>query len=314
MMLAEQIGQLKGLTPEQWLQGASRVMPPWISAIFVIAIAYQAAQMLWWLIPGPSPGAPAPVVNTSAGGSPSGPAAVIDVEGLVNAHLFGEAKDEPEPQVVAVVDAPDTRLSLKLNGVIAHDDPESAFALIADNRGEEKIYRIDDPVPGGVKLHSIFEDRVLLNRAGTLETLRLPKDFPGAGRTTSRPTAAVRRPTRPARQTDSGSLRQVISENASKITEIIRAAPHIQQGQMVGFRINPGRNRQQFAALGLRPGDVVTDINGTAMTDPSQGLQVFESLGESSQASVTVLRNGNPEVLVIDTAQISAMSSDNATE
>ena len=313
MILAEQIGQLKSLSPEQWLQGASRVMPPWISALLVIAIAYQAAQLLWWLMPGPPAGAPAPVVNINAGGSRATPASVIDVDGLVKAHLFGEAKDEPEPEVVAVVDAPDTRLSLKLNGVIAHADPASAFALIADNRGEEKIYRVDDPVPGGVKLHSIFEDRVLLNRAGTLETLRLPKDFPGAGRTTSS-SPAVRRPTQPARQTDPSSLRQVISENASKITEIIRAAPHIQQGQMVGFRINPGRNRQQFAALGLRPGDVVTDINGTAMTDPSQGLQVFESLGESSQASVTVLRNGNPEVLVIDTAQLSAMGSDNATQ
>jgi general secretion pathway protein C len=313
MILAEQISQLKNQSPEQWLNTSSRVMPPWVSALLVIAIAYQAAQLVWWLVPGLEAGAPAPVVNTTAGGSSEGPTAVIDVEGLVKAHLFGEAKGELEPQVVEVVDAPETRLSLKLNGVIANDDKMSAFAFISDNRGEEKIYRINDPVPGGVKLHAIFADRVLLNRAGKLETLRLPKDFPGGGRTASR-APAVRRPTRPTRQTDPGSLRQVISQNASKITEIIRAAPHIQQGKMVGFRINPGRNRQQFAALGLRPGDVVTDINGTAMTDPSQGLQVFEALGETTQASVTVLRNGNPEVLVIDTSQLSQMNSDNASQ
>lgn len=313
MILAEQIGHLKSQSTEQWLIASSRAVPPWISALLVVAIAYQAAQLVWWLIPGPPAGAPAPVVNTNIGGNQVGPAAVIDVEGLVKAHLFGEAKEEAEAPIVAVVDAPETRLSLKLNGVIANDDADSAFALIADNRGEEKIYRINDPVPGGVKLHSIFEDRVLLNRAGKLETLRLPKDFPGGGKTANR-SPAVRRPTRPTRQTDPGSLRQVISENASKITEIIRAAPHIQQGKMVGFRINPGRNRQQFAALGLRPGDVVTDINGTAMTDPSQGLQVFESLGETTQASVTVLRNGNPEVLVIDTSQLSDMNSDNASQ
>ena len=312
MILAEQIGQLKSQSPEQWLSASSRVLPPWICALLVIAIAYQAAQLVWWLIPGPPAGAPAPVVNTNTGGSQARPTAVIDVQGLVESHLFGEAKDQPAAQVIEVVDAPETRLSLKLNGVIAHNDADSAFALIADNRGEEKIYRINDPVPGGVKLHAIFEDRVLLNRAGKLETLRLPKDFPGGGQTANR-SPAVRRPTRPNRQTDPGSLRQVISQNASKITEIIRAAPHIQQGQMVGFRINPGRNRQQFATLGLRPGDVVTDINGTAMTDPSQGLQVFESLGETTQASVTVLRNGNPEVLVIDTSQLSEMNSDNAS-
>ncbi len=307
MILAERIGQLKGQSPEQWLAASARVLPPWVSGLLVAGIAFQAAQLVWAVIPGPRADAPAPVVNTSAGGGAASRTGIIDVEGLVNAHLFGEAKNEPAPVVPQVVDAPDTRLSLKLNGVIAHDIADRAFALIADSRGEEKIYRINDPVPGGVKLHSIFEDRVLLNRAGTLETLRLPKDFP-ATQTASR--ATTRRPAVPTRRTEPSSLRQVISENASKITEIIRAAPHIQQGEMVGFRINPGRNRQQFAKLGLRPGDVVTDINGTAMTDPSQGLQVFESLGETSQASVTVLRNGNPEVLVIDTSQLSELESE----
>jgi len=308
MILTERIGQLKGQSPEQWLAASARVLPPWVSGLLVVGIAFQAAQLVWAVIPGPRADAPAPVVNTSAGGGAASRIGTIDVEGLVNAHLFGEAKNEPAPVVPQVVDAPDTRLSLKLNGVIAHNIADRAFALIADSRGEEKIYRINDAVPGGVKLHSIFEDRVLLNRAGTLETLRLPKDFP-ATRTASRATT-TNRPAVPARSTEPSSLRQVISENASKITEIIRAAPHIQQGEMVGFRINPGRNRQQFAKLGLRPGDVVTDINGTAMTDPSQGLQVFESLGETSQASVTVLRNGNPEVLVIDTSQLSELESE----
>ena len=50
--------------------------------------------------------------------------------------------------------------------------------------------------------------------------------------------------------------------------------------------------------------DVVTDINGTVLDDPSQGLQVFQSLGESTQANVTVLRDGVPQVIVIDTRQL----------
>ena len=79
---------------------------------------------------------------------------------------------------------------------------------------------------------------------------------------------------------------------------------------MVGFRINPGREREQFDALGLQPGDVVTDINGTAMTDPTRGLQVFESLGESTQANVTIVRNGVPEVLTIDTSQLDQLAED----
>ena len=77
---------------------------------------------------------------------------------------------------------------------------------------------------------------------------------------------------------------------------------------MVGFRLNPGQARGQFDALGFRPGDVVTEINGTAMTDPSRGLQVFEALGETTVASVTVLRGGQPEVLTIDTSQLAVLA------
>jgi general secretion pathway protein C len=102
----------------------------------------------------------------------------------------------------------------------------------------------------------------------------------------------------------SGSLREAISENASQITRVVRVAPHVQEGQVVGFRVNPGADAATFEALGFRPGDVVTDINGTVLDDPSQGLQVFQSLGETSQASVTVLRDGVPQVVVIDTSQL----------
>ena len=84
----------------------------------------------------------------------------------------------------------------------------------------------------------------------------------------------------------------------------MRPTLHIQEGQVVGFRVNPGRDRAAFEALGLQPGDVVTDINGTVLDDPSRGLQVFQSLGESTQANVTVLRDGVPQVIVIDTRQL----------
>jgi len=52
------------------------------------------------------------------------------------------------------------------------------------------------------------------------------------------------------------------------------------------------------------PGDVVTDINGVVLNDQSRGLQAFEALGEATMANVTVLRDGVPQVLVIDTSQL----------
>ena len=142
---------------------------------------------------------------------------------------------------------------------------------------------------------------MLLNRSGRLETLRLPKELTRFGRLADGDAIAAAAAAQPA------ALREVISDNAARLADIIRPVPHVQEGQVVGFRVNPGRDRAAFEALGLQPGDVVTDINGTVLDDPSQGLQVFQSLGEATQANVTVLRDGVPQVIVIDTSQLQSL-------
>jgi general secretion pathway protein C len=85
-------------------------------------------------------------------------------------------------------------------------------------------------------------------------------------------------------------------------------------GKQRGYRIYPGRKRQQFAELGLKPGDLVTAINGTALDDPASGMEVFRTLGESDQVSVTVERNGQPETLTLDTSQLGAAGGDEGVE
>jgi len=220
-------------------------------------------------------------------------------DALPGAHLFGEAPKESVQQALpAVVDAPDTTLRLTLTGILSQD-PDGQ-AIISANRGQERTYHVGDSVDNadGATLHSVEPDRVLLNRNGRLETLRLPEQLSSAAARATSPVLP------PAAAQPAGSLRQVISENASRLTDVVRLAPHVQEGKVVGFRVNPGRDRATFEGLGFQAGDVVTDINGTVLDDPSQGLQVFESLGESTQANVTVLREGTPQVIVIDTSQL----------
>jgi type II secretion system protein C len=190
-------------------------------------------------------------------------------------------------------------LNLTLRGILSVEEDPTApngSVIIESTRGEMKTYYVGQGIDGadGATLHSVYADRVLLNRGGRLETLRLPKELtasPGS----PLPMAA------PLPQPAPAPLRDVITENATRLADIIRPSPHVQEGRVVGFRVNPGRDRAAFEALGLQPGDVVTDINGTILDDPSQGLAVFQALGESTQANVTVLRDGVPQVIVIDT-------------
>ena len=90
----------------------------------------------------------------------------------------------------------------------------------------------------------------------------------------------------------------------SKLADVIRPTPYFVNGQQQGYRVYPGRDRRQFAALGLRPGDLIKDIDGQSLTDPTEAMKIFQSLGTADQVSVTVERDGQPEVIVLKTDQL----------
>lgn len=299
MDVAKRLADWRDQPPEQWLMTLNRYLPPGVTALLVIALAYQLATLTWALVPGSLPAA---LPSAPRGGDT--PTQPIDFTALIGSRLFGEAAERPAPAAAAVIDAPDTTLSLTLKGILSDEGDPNGEAIISSNRGEDRNYRVGQTIDGadGATLHSVYADRVLLDRNGQLETLRLPKELSAAsaGFTALPPMPQAAPAANP-------SLRETIAENASRITDIVRVAPHVQEGQVVGFRVNPGRDRATFEALGLRAGDVVTDINGTVLNDPSQGLQVFQSLGETTQANVTILRDGVPQTVVIDTSQLQSL-------
>lgn len=312
MDLAKNLAQWRDQSPEQWVAQANRFLPPVAMAVLVLAIAYELAGLTWRLTATPAAidssliqRAPA----ASASTEPSGSGSLAVLNGW---KPFGEPPAVTEQPVVpvAVVDAPDTTLNLNLFGVQARPGhPESGEAMISSGRGEQKVYFIGDTIEGGngATLHSIYADRVLLNRGGRLETLRLPVELQASAN------APVQRPSlAPTPQAAAGgnasSLRDLISDNASRFTEIIRPVPHAEGGQMIGFRLTPGRDREAFAALGLEPGDVLTEVNGMTLNDPQSAAQVFTALGETSMANLTVLRNGAPMVLAVDMTQIESLT------
>ena len=295
MDLPELMSRWNAQSPEQIVAKASNLLPFWLSLVLVIAIGYYLARIAWMLVPAGDEvlWAPPAQITTNRAAAQSGPA-TASFDGIVNAHLFGEAGAIAAPTPVEETDdAPDTRLNLTLRAAVAAEDAEFAHAIIADGSGEEKVYFIKSSVPGGATLHNVYPDRVILNRGGVLEALRLPREFKSG--TVARRSQTTR--TAPKAQR---SVQQLIAENATNFTEIIRPQPFMPNGQLKGYRVFPGRNRQQFIALGLRPGDLVTAVNGVALNNPAQGMEIFRSLSDSTQVEVTVERNGQPETLTLD--------------
>lgn len=291
------------LDGQQVLAAASRVLPKWIALALVVGIAWQFARIIWMLVPGSSDGDSVELPPTthsrpaaSAAGSPT------NAQLIANAHLFGEAaRDEtPLPAPDLAEDLAETRLNLSLKGTVAATDTRSSVAIIADQSNEETVYAIGDPVVSGTSLHAVYPDRVVLNEGGVLKELNLPRDFPASSQPVRRNVAASTRTTN-----DESSIQAVVAQNVTKLADVIRPTPYFVAGQQQGYRVYPGRDRKQFAALGLRPGDLIKDIDGAALTDPQQAMEIFQNLGNADQVSVTVERNGQPEVLVLKTSQLS---------
>jgi general secretion pathway protein C len=285
------------------IAAANGLLPQWVSVLLVVVIAWQLAKIIWMLVPGPSAGDPitAPA-NAPVTMGPSNSSA--DAQAIVMAHIFGEADPDMEPATPVVEEADnlqDTRLTnLSLKGTIAATQSEMAVAIIADGRDEEKVYSIGESVTSGANLHAVYADRVVLNENGVLTNLKLPKDFPeGSAPVSRRDTTTSSRAT-----TGTQSIQAVVAQNVSRLADVIRPTPYFVNGQQQGYRVYPGRDRQQFAALGLRPGDLIKDIDGQALNDPEQAMQIFQSLDSADQVSVTVERNGQPQVIVLSTSQL----------
>ena len=280
-----------------------RRLPDAACLVLVVVIAKLAASLLWALIPVPEdsiwqpPPAAAPQNTVKRSG--------VDLSSISNAHLFGQYTAPVAPALADLAAAPDTQLNLTLLGILSNgrnDKDSRSRALIAAQGGEEKPYAVGDDVSRGVQLTAIFPDRVILNRNGRLETLRLDKESTsGLG---DSPISQM--PPSQDQEIDAGAaeslsqIRTQLLEDPSKVADYIRVQPVNSGSGLTGYRIYPGRDRSVFAAAGLRPGDIVTAVNGTSLNDPARSLQLLNDLSQSSQINLTVDRGGQPQSFSIN--------------
>jgi len=228
----------------------------------------------------------------------------VNVALISNAHLFGQ----PPVERVAQTDgnAPITSLPLVLTGIISADDPQNGLAILGQTAQNAKVFAVGDNVPGGAKLHAVYNDKVIIDRGGVLETLMLPRQVAlGA----PPPTAAAL----PTESPVADRMRKLITEQPSLLADVMRPQPVFANGKQTGYRVYPGRNRSAFGRLGLKPGDLVTAINGTPLDDPEHGQEIFRTLGSSPEAHVTVTRGGQQQDLTLNLAQVTQEAESMAT-
>lgn len=290
MPLSAKLHEFQDLTPQQWLDRASRTAPQVVMVVLVVAIAWQLVQLTWLLLdrgPQRQPATAAPPMNIAPVRSG------VDIQGIVNGHLFGVAAAPAAPDAA---NAPATQMNLVLSAVFAAEDPAKGLAIIGESAQSAKVFAVGSMVRPGTKLHAVYIDKVILDRGGNLEALALPKRTMAA--------LVINRPPPPQQNQAAENLRRMAETNPSAFAEIIRPQPVFANGVQRGYRVYPGRNRAQFSKLGLVPGDLVLSINGTPLDDPQRGMEIFNTIGSAGQVNVTVERNGQTQELSLNMAQI----------
>ncbi|MDH5379146.1 MAG: hypothetical protein OEX00_12550, partial [Gammaproteobacteria bacterium] len=155
-------------------------------------------------------------------------------------------------------------------------------------------------------LKEVHPDKIILLRNGRFETLRMPEEV----------IAGVNEslPSRRASATQQNSVSSVVTPEAARVLNeykqklesdpqsvmsAVRAEPYRVGGDIKGYRVFPGRDKELLGQVGLKPGDVVTSVNGIELDNPLKGLEIMKQLKEASQVSVDVLRNGVNQTFVV---------------
>lgn len=303
--------------------------------LLVLWLSFSLSRLFWLLLPDPVIVPAAVAVNTPAGGAPATQSRV-DIASLKSLDIFGMASqpalETPDQTGAAAGAFPpgmedkavDTQLNLLLVGVIASNEESSGRAIIAAS-GKQEVYAPGAELPAGrgVTLVRVLDSRVILDNNGRLESLWLHQDA-----NDPRARAQLRSTPAPVDNNTgrSWSEENEVSDNAAAVfvdrgqgndiqeaspaeinpdseiarnlSDVVAMSIHREGGQVVGYRIRPGRNADQFAALGLQPDDIVTAVNGTPLNNPGKIMEIYNEMGNATSASLEIKRGGS--VLTID--------------
>ncbi|GAB60038.1 type II secretion system protein GspC [Rheinheimera nanhaiensis] len=294
---------------------------PWLNLLLVILLAWLLARFSWQLVPTPAATALTPAIS-SAGSKSAGSG--VSLPALTGFALFGKASSEPVKAVQPVVtEAPKTQLNVKLTGVVALPaDPAKGSAII-ESRGSEATYAVDDTIEGtNAVLKQVLADRVLLLQAGRFETLmldgieytKIAQANAGLGRAdelvavedNGGDLAPVPEPMemQPLELSEELDIRrdELIAE-PMKFFDYIRVSPHRPQGQLLGYRLMPGKDATLFTQLGLQPNDLAIEINGIALTDMQQAMNVINELRDAKEAAIKIERDGEIRDILVSLSQ-----------
>lgn len=259
----------------------------------VVLAAWTAAYLTWQLqqppmvFPAPRPS------EIQLPVSADDPAKLIG-----DAHLFGIAQQAPKPKPKVVQRKPSTSLTqYELLGLLALGDGSGNAIIQRKGEPEPKMYRPGDALADVGEIERIESQQVLVDVGGVLESLQLKQldlnqtravpptvdelgfgfpQQPGAGNLSDRQMQQVKK---------------MMEQDPGKLGRHFRATPRRRDGETIGYAVrSTGAYGAVFRQIGLRNGDIVTEVNGIPLDGSANALRAYQSVLESKQVFAKVSR------------------------
>jgi len=256
----------------------------WVLVVLVGVVAWQAAKLTWLVWGG---GASVIVIKSTGGATIN---AAPKPGNYVSWNLFGKLEKKPfEVKSMQQVNAPETKLRLELYGVVVATGESQSGAIIAERGKSAEYYRLEDDLPGNAKLAAVYQDHILLSRAGALEKLIFDNDV---GVNTQ-----VEQVKRPASNEPVDSpeafmnvARQRLEDDPREALASVGLSPSDDEEGPSGYVFN-GSN-PMLAAMSMQKGDVIRSVNGHVLGNIEQDKQKLQELYESGMLEVEIERDG----------------------
>lgn len=179
-----------------------------------------------------------------------------------------------------------TALPLKLFGISLNTASGRGSAII-EVETLQSSFAVGDEVMAGVVLKAVAFDHVVLTRGGVEELLYVDQSTPAE---TAAPEGGAPAPAAPGGMT------------LDALAASVRATPRVQNGQTTGLVLSAA-DPAQLSAAGFEPGDIVTRVNGEAVTSIEELLERAATPRADGAAIFTVERAGQVQTVRMQVAQ-----------
>ena len=227
------------------------------------------------------------------------------VQQITSASLFGKVARNAERNIVRAKPSA-TIDGLVLQGVMATGDA-TAVAMIAGDggKGAAKVYALNDALPGGGVLYDVLPDHVLVDVGPTRLRLNLRK----LDKTTARPVAVAqsaadrfRRQASIAPPVSLAALQNDLKNNPGALARRFVARPFRKGGVQIGYSVREIGRQEIMKKLGLRSGDIITQVNGIDLHNDAQAFAAYQELTQAKNVVANVKR-GNKTIEIKQTIE-----------